>query len=145
MKWIEDVVNNFWTYVELTDTCWLWTGGKKGEGYGNYPTGADRGLERYAHRFAWQHCMGEIPAGYELDHICGIRNCVNPEHLQLVERGFNGLQGGKNSANKREAKTHCKRGHEFIEGNTYVRPDGSRVCKKCHALREKEYYQERKK
>ena len=145
MKWIEDVVANFWTYVDKTDTCWLWTRGKETGGYGQYTTGRKRGLERRAHRFAWQVLVGEIPAGYEIDHKCGIRACVNPEHLQVVEPGFNRKQGLKVARANQKAKTHCKRGHEFTDDNTYVMRDGGRQCKICRALRDKEYYRERKK
>jgi hypothetical protein len=31
-------------------------------------------------------------------------------------------------------KTRCVRGHEFDEANTYIRPDGKRLCRACDAL-----------
>ena len=142
-KRIEDVVGHFWTYIDKTDTCWLWTGSKVG-GYGVYSTGATRGLEEQAHRFAWQALVGEIPEAMELDHICGIRNCVNPGHLQLVEQGFNRKQGLKVARANQKARTHCKRGHEYTDENTYIEREGWRRCKSCQALSQKEYHERKR-
>lgn len=57
--------------------CWLWTGGVIRGGYARL--GA-----RLAHRIAYQHFVGEIPVSCELDHLCRMRSCVNPRHVQPV-------------------------------------------------------------
>lgn len=74
--------------VRKTDTCWLWTGGTNGRGYGVM------GLERprrtaYAHRISFELFRGPIPEGAEIAHSCDVRNCVNPEHLSLMTRQEN--------------------------------------------------------
>jgi hypothetical protein len=38
----------------------------------------------YAHRIAYEDAKGEIPEGYTIDHLCRVRNCINPEHLEAV-------------------------------------------------------------
>jgi hypothetical protein len=66
-----------WHNVSKTETCWLWIGAIKESGYGNHGgTGA--------HRFMYQLLVGPIPPGLQLDHLCRVRNCVNPAHLEPV-------------------------------------------------------------
>lgn len=67
----------FWSHVEKTDTCWLWTGRKEKAGYGKY-------CGTVAHRWAYRELVGPIPAGLTLDHLCYVRHCVNPAHLEPV-------------------------------------------------------------
>lgn len=72
----------FWSKVEKTDSCWLWTRSKNQYGYGTFSVGSDQ--RWLAHRYAWTVLVGQIPSGAELDHICHVHNCVNPEHLRPV-------------------------------------------------------------
>lgn len=60
--------------------CWPWIGTVDPKGYGHFNG-------RYAHRVAWGHVNGPIPPGQVLHHICGIRHCVRPDHLEPKERG----------------------------------------------------------
>lgn len=75
----------FWTKVEKTETCWLWTGTLDRAGYGHiFANGRTQGVHRYAHELL----IGPIPAGMEIDHVrlrgCLNRHCVNPAHLEAV-------------------------------------------------------------
>lgn len=36
------------------------------------------------HRLTYRKYRGEIPEGYEVDHLCRVRKCCNPEHLQIL-------------------------------------------------------------
>lgn len=65
------------------DGCWIWTGAKNSRGYGQLKID---GRSRYAHRLAYEHWQGLIPEGFELDHLCRTRACVNPAHLEPVTR-----------------------------------------------------------
>jgi len=124
---------NFWSKVDKTDTCWLWTAGK------GKPPGLPYGRFWYreklimAHRHAYELIKGLIPEGLDLDHRCRNPCCVNPEHLEPVsprentKRGICGI------------KTHCIHGHEFTEQNTRKDKKGRRSCLICH-LRWKENY-----
>ena len=76
----------FWSKVDKTDECWLWTASCTADGYGQFWHG---GTMVKAHRlsYAWTH--GEIPEGMQVDHRCFQRNCVRPEHLRLVTNAQN--------------------------------------------------------
>ena len=73
--------SRFWAKVNKTENCWFWTGSTTPDGYGRLMRG-NRGL--YAHRVAYESTIGIIGEGLELDHLCRVRNCVNPTHLNLL-------------------------------------------------------------
>lgn len=66
--------------------CWLWRGARNHKGYGIVATVRSDGTKTTvaAHRVSYLMYIGEIPAGYEVDHLCRVRLCVNPLHLELV-------------------------------------------------------------
>lgn len=110
------------TKVLKVDGCWRWTGALTQNGYGHIRT-PDRRMA-LAHRLVYEHLVGPIPRGLEIDHLCRFRNCVNPEHLEPVTHVEN---------MRRAHLTHCRRGHEFTPENTYIRPGKypRRVCRTC--------------
>ena len=66
--------------------CWPWTGTLDGQGY---PFLNVDGVPRRAHRLSFEMHRGPIPSGLELDHLCRVRRCVNPEHLEPVTHAEN--------------------------------------------------------
>lgn len=110
--------------------CWIWTGARQGSGYGRFWTGV---RIDGAHRFSWESVHGPVPSGFEVDHKCDNPPCVNPTHLQLLTHRANLLRSESNFAATKSRKTHCLRGHEFTEVNTYVTSAG-RHCKTCRRL-----------
>lgn len=130
----ENLLARFLAKVNKTNTCWLWTGSISQRGYGRVRRGGHVGRIIPAHRYAYALFIGPIPDGLVLDHICRIRHCVNPEHLQPVTDRENVARGiGPTAVNAR--KTHCKRGHEFNADNTGARAGGrNRYCKACARL-----------
>lgn len=109
--------------------CWLWTAGGT-TGYGTISIGWK---SYYVHRLTFEHFRRPVPRGLELDHLCRVRHCVNPWHLEIVTRKENILRGVSFSADNAK-KTHCVHGHEFTEENTRVRiRQGSirRDCREC--------------
>lgn len=67
--------------------CWLWGGTVGSKGYGRLTP--HRGLNLLAHRWAYEHMVAEIPDGLQIDHLCRVRHCVNPYHLEPVTRAEN--------------------------------------------------------
>ena len=52
----------------------------------------------YAHRWAWEQAKGPIPKGLVVDHLCRVRWCCNPDHMELVTNRENILRGISPSA-----------------------------------------------
>lgn len=107
--------------------CWVWRRGLNDSGYGWIKSG---GRTRRAHRVAYELVKGPIPDGLEIDHLCRVRACINPDHLEAVTHRENQLRGKTvGAANAR--KTHCLRGHPYDATNTYRPPSGGRHCRGC--------------
>lgn len=127
--------DRFWAKVSVTGFCWLWTRAKNAYGYGVFqlvPTYKGKGGKQVkAHRHAYELLVGPIPDGMQLDHLCRVRSCVNPDHLQPVDNRTNALRGQGFTA-KNAKKTHCPQGHPYDEKNTYHAPKtGWRQCRTC--------------
>lgn len=120
---------------EPNSGCWLWMGVVQAEGYGGIWDGERM---QQAHRVAYELFCGPIPKDRELDHLCRMRCCVNPKHLEPVTRKENCRRSPlirQNGAEHRE-KTHCLRGHPYDEENTLFRKSrNGRLCRECKRLR----------
>lgn len=132
----------FWSRVDKSGDCWLWTGCLDPNGYGKYSGRKFTGKSSLAHRIAYELVKGAIPEGLTLDHLCKVHNCVNPEHLEPVLSGVNVLRGDTIPARNR-AKTHCIHGHAFSDANlmwVMERQYRIRRCRTCVNMRRKRYY-----
>lgn len=122
--------SRFWDKVtpDSNSGCWLWIG--KLDRYG-YAKTSVKTRAVTGHRMAYL-AVAPIPDGLTLDHLCRVRNCVNPAHLEPVTNVENVMRGESVWAvNAR--KTECHKGHPLDEANTYVTTDGFRQCRKCKA------------
>jgi len=108
----------------LDTGCWEWSGSRSG-GYGTFRRGQTL---FYVHRAVYEHFVGPIPDGLELDHICRNHCCANFEHLEPVTHQENLLRGH----NPLRGRTQCARGHVFSGGNLIIRKDGGRRCRVCY-------------
>ena len=131
-----DVLARFWSKVNpcgpfhpvLGTECWLWMAGRIQDGYGQFWV-SDTNVP--AHRVAYEAVIGKIPAGMQIDHLCRVRGCVNPGHLEAVTQQENIRRGltGKHFLGLR--KVHCPKGHPYSGENLVVRKNGHRRCRAC--------------
>lgn len=125
---ITDPVGRFWSYVDRSGDCWVWTAAKSTGGYGRVYW---QGRLLQAHRVAYELEREPIPEGLEIDHLCRNRACVNPQHMEPVTTRTNLLRGEGVAAMKAR-RTHCDHGHELTPENVYLW-HGARWCRTCRA------------
>jgi hypothetical protein len=103
-----NALDRFWTKVDVRgqDECWPWLACTQ-NGYGQFRV---HPKQVKAHRFAYEHLVGPIPAGMVIDHLCSNRACVNPDHLESVTGAYD-------------------------EANTYINAPGARCCRACNRER----------
>ena len=90
-KLIDQWHNRFWSKVNITKDCWLWTAGIDKDGYGKFAVGG-KGTQRHfrSHRLSWYLSTGHMPNNSELVlHKCDVPNCINPDHLFLGDQKDN--------------------------------------------------------
>lgn len=129
------ILHSPWEYGETC--CWLWLGCLE-DGYGRVRF---QGKMVLVHRLLYEIFVGPISEGMHIDHLCRVRSCCNPAHLEEVTP----------TENRRRAlnlafwapKTHCPEGHEYTPENTWVYKT-ARFCKICHRTRSREFYRERR-
>lgn len=121
-----DTERRFWSYVQKTETCWLWTGALDETGYGVFNMGAEeQGRTRNAHVWAYEHFVGPVPEGLELDHVkangCTHRNCVNFEsHLEPVTHQEN----MRRSRSTKLSDADVLRAWQLVQGGLSMRAVG---------------------
>lgn len=126
-----------WNKFLVDDGCWLWTANVDPDGYGrmwNRP-----GEPTKAHVVIWTALRGPVPAGMELDHLCAVKSCVNPGHLEPTTHQVNCQRRPQYQLEK----THCPQGHPYDEANTYTY-QGRRSCRICAKARAAVYEVKRK-
>lgn len=114
--------DRFWSKVDKSGECWLWTAAQNHHGYGTFYV--DRPTKhRAAHRVAYADRYGPIPPGAQIDHTCYQRTCVRPEHLRLATPRLN-------AENRQGATSRSKTGVRGVvwdaRRNAYVVNVGSR-------------------
>jgi hypothetical protein len=90
--------------------------------------------------------VGPLDPVLQIDHLCRVRDCVNPTHLEQVTSKVNN-QRGNGMAKKNAKKTHCLRGHAFGEAGNLVLGHlrrGWRQCRICTNMRERTRYHRKK-
>lgn len=120
--------------VSSETSCWTWTG-TQSRGYARIGVRCSCGegqRTRLAHRLSYEHFVGPIPDGTELDHVCRNSLCVNPSHLEAVTHAVNVRRSTSPAVQRaRHARvTHCPRGHAYDSANTLIK-NGCRHCRAC--------------
>lgn len=134
------ILDRLFAKVEKTDSCWIWQGATA-KGYGVLGTGKRRVKEqRGAHVILYEHSVGPIPEGLELDHLCRNRACVRPDHLEPVTHQENTRRGMAPSAISYRTNI-CQSGrHELNLENAHTTRAGKRYCKICRLEKRRASY-----
>jgi len=128
--------------IDATGFCWLWRGALQ-DGYGSQIID---GKSWAAHRLVYTLLVGEVPTGLDLDHLCRVRHCVNPDHLEPVTRGENLRRShniGKGDPWKHRRhlivpmskRTTCPQGHSIAEVGVYTCISRGKAVESCDACR----------
>lgn len=107
--------------------CWLWLLSSGSHGYPQGYAQVD-GVRKVtvAHRLSYRAYKGEIPKGYEVDHLCRVRSCVNPDHLEATTTFANRRRQFGYFCEADDRPENCPHGHP------YTRVSGNLVCRECH-------------
>lgn len=130
---VTDLLDRLGTKFTVGDGCWEWTGARKSNGYGHLKVGAQY---RNAHRVLYELLVGPVPDDHDLDHLCRVRHCVRPDHLEPVTRSVN-LRRGRQW--KRD-RTTCPKGHPY----DMVEKTGARRCRECRNETARQSYAKRR-
>lgn len=112
------LARRLWDRIDASGPCWLWTGATS-NGYGHICLDYKRHL---VHRVVYEMLVGPIPAGLTLDHLCRVRLCCNPDHLEPVTLAENMARSPW------FRPTHCRKGHSLMNNNRRGK------CRTCIAL-----------
>jgi len=117
----------------MPNGCSEWTRGTNKQHYGIAWNGTKSVL---AHRLAWELAVGPIPDGEIIRHfVCDNPPCCDVSHLRPGTRAENTADMLSKGRQRNQRKTHCPRGHEYTEDNTYLKNDGGRQCRACIRVR----------
>lgn len=133
------IEDRFWRKVDKTSTCWLWTASKvPGTGYAAFQVSRNHRVN--AHRWAYEALVGPIPRGMQLDHLCRVRHCVNPAHLEAVPPFVN-VRRGTSPGAQALRRTKCEMGHSYSQWGVFRAR--RRVCRLCCAAYNRAYRADR--
>lgn len=80
------VFRHFVQSIIFSGDCWIWTAAHTSTGYACF-------YGEGGHRVSYALFNGgRPPKGYDIDHLCKVRNCVNPAHLEAVTHRENILR-----------------------------------------------------
>jgi len=143
---LERLLNN--RCIDEITQCWNWIGYTQ-NGYGVFRIKPSLKWY-YVHRVSAAIFLGfDADSNKWILHKCDNPRCFNPEHLFIGDHVDNmhdaALKGRLNTfgADRRRNITHCPRGHEYSDNNTYTH-EGSRYCRECKRLAQQRYVEKRR-
>lgn len=108
-------IQRFMAKVQKTETCWTWTAYKNPKGYGSFD-------DTYAHRWSYEHYKRAIPQGWQIDHLCKVTSCVNPDHLEAV------------TLEENLRRQHAANGIRCLMGHIKTNVNGRLRCYECQSI-----------
>jgi hypothetical protein len=125
----------FFSKIEVSKTnfyrgvpCWEWTAFIHPTGYSLYNA---TGVGAFGvHRLFYWWFVGPIPEGLVCDHLCRVRHCINPIHIEAVTMKENTARRVVTCKPGPPRNTHCKYGHE-ITGTNLIIESGRPRCRTC--------------
>lgn len=142
MRRVTPPIERLMRWVVLDGTCWRVTRGIRKDGYCQIQLTGKRAPKVLGHRLSYEHFVGPVPGGLELDHVwargCRFRSCINPGHLEPVTRPEN-IRRGTQAERARayfdalwENREECPNGHKLAEvGIDVEAATGHRKCRAC--------------
>ena len=126
LEWMRSV-----SIPEPNSGCWLWELFCTCDGYGRVHV--TRGTCNLAHRVSYELAKGVIPDSFEVDHLCRVRCCINPDHLEAVPPAINYKRSSLGDLYS--PPVQCQKGHAFNSNNPPIIKPGSRShnCRICRA------------
>lgn len=136
----KSLTERFWSKVNKTSTCWIWTAAVRGKGYGHLWV---NDKTESAHRISLRLHGIAVPDELLVDHMCRNKLCVNPSHLRLVTARINSIENSVGPTARKAAQTHCKCGHA-LSGENLVIKSGRRGCRICILQGKRDYARRRR-
>lgn len=119
-----EILDGFWSKVQKTDDCWIWTAGKTPNGYGRFSI---KRKPVYAHRVSYVIEHGSISEDLCICHTCDNPSCVRPDHLFQGTHSDNQIDSVRKGRQMNVRKTHCPQGHPY----SGIASNGGRICMEC--------------
>jgi hypothetical protein len=116
-------------YVVNEQGCWIWQLSRNSRGYGVKWDQKDRRL-KLAHRWYYEREHGPMPDGWQVDHRCYVRSCVNPAHLEALDP----------EEHSRRSVAHRPRKPPRVCERPEVRPVDRADCKSWQGCRDRDGY-----
>lgn len=135
--WAKVTLGSIPDYAPELGPCWFWAAYVSSYGYGLFRDNLKDKMVP-AHRWGYEMFHGTVDADLDMDHLCRVRHCVNPRHLEPVTRQVNILRGETFQA-RNAAVTACPKGHDYDDVNTVRDKQGRRRCRTCVNTAGREY------
>lgn len=117
--------------------CWEWAGYIQKNGYAKHWVD---GRHVSAHRWSYEFHVGPIPPGLQIDHLCRVKHCVNPDHLEAVTASENVRRMTPHREPYQNAMETCRNGHPYDDENTIIAATG-RACATCKRDANRAFYE----
>jgi len=137
MEYSDKEIARFWSKVDKSGECWIWTASLGGSGYGQIGflrDGRTRNIR--SNRMAYEIGIGPIPDGMLVDHTCFVKRCCNPEHLRLAtqKQNMENRPGpNKNSSSGIRGVSFCNRSKKW---KAHAMHNGRKINAGTHLTRE---------